>query len=128
MFQPALFGTVALSFALAGDGCDAVPVTVESLDQQGRPVPTANLPVEFEISGPGLIIGVGNGDPNCHEPEKGNQHSLFSGLAQVILQSGRGGSGALVLRAKAAGLKSTETTINIQSVPLPPAVPVVDQQ
>ncbi|HMP84971.1 MAG TPA: DUF4982 domain-containing protein, partial [Verrucomicrobiota bacterium] len=55
--------------ALAADGCDAVPVTVEALDKQGRPVPTANLAVAFEISGPGKIIGVGNGDPNCHEPE-----------------------------------------------------------
>jgi beta-galactosidase len=55
--------------ALAADGCDAVPVTVEALDEQGRPVPTANLAVAFEISGPGRIIGVGNGDPNCHEPE-----------------------------------------------------------
>jgi beta-galactosidase len=55
--------------ALAADGCDAVPVTVEALDEQGRPVPTANLTVAFKIGGPGKIIGVGNGDPNCHEPE-----------------------------------------------------------
>ena len=54
---------------LAGDGCDALPVTVEALDAQGRPVPTANLAVAFEISGPGRIIGVGNGNPNSHEPE-----------------------------------------------------------
>ena len=54
---------------LAGDGCDAMPVTVEALDAQGRPVPTANLAVAFEISGPGRIIGVGNGNPNSHEPE-----------------------------------------------------------
>jgi beta-galactosidase len=51
------------------DGCDAVPVTVEALDTQGRPVPTANLSVAFQINGHGRIIGVGNGDPNCHEPE-----------------------------------------------------------
>ncbi len=72
--------------SLAGDGQDALPVTVEALDQKGRPVPTANASVEFEVSGPGAIIGLGNGDPNCHEPEKGNGHSLFNGLAQVILQ------------------------------------------
>jgi beta-galactosidase len=54
---------------LAGDGCDAVPVTVEAVDAQGRPVPTANLAVAFQISGQGQLIGVGNGDPNCHEPE-----------------------------------------------------------
>jgi len=40
--------------ALAGDGRDAAPVTVEALDARGRPVPTANLPVGFEIAG-GLV-------------------------------------------------------------------------
>ena len=79
--------------ALAGDGRDAVPVTVEALDARGRPVPTANLPVSFEIAG-GRIIGVGNGDPNSHEPEKGDARSLYNGLAQVIVQSRGGGSGA----------------------------------
>ncbi len=103
--------------ALAGDGIDALPVTVEVLDKDGRGVPTANLPVEFESSGPGAIIGVGNGDPNCHEPDKGNKRSLFNGLAQVILQSQRGGSGNLVLRAKADGLQSAETTIERQGDP-----------
>ena len=76
--------------AMAGDGDDAVPVTVEALDKEGRHVPTANLPVEFEISGPGAIIGLGNGDPTCHEPEKGDKRSLFNGLAQVIVQSHAG--------------------------------------
>src|SRR5205085_10466150 len=91
--------------ALAGDGADALPVTVEALDDAGRPVPTANLPVEFEIAGPGTIIGVGNGDPISHEPDKANKRSLFNGLAQVIVQSQRGSTGELVLRGKAQGLK-----------------------
>ena len=111
--------------AMAGDGNDAVPVTVEALDDRGRPVPTANLAVEFEIGGPGANIGVGNGDPNSHAPEKGNKVSLFNGLAQVILQSQPGGSGNLVLRAKAEGLKPAETTINVRTTPLPPSVPVI---
>ena len=99
---------------LTGNGNDAMPVTVEALDKDGRPVPTANLPVEFEISGPGAIIGVGNGAPTSHEPEKGSRRSLFNGLAQVILQSQRGGSGNVVLRAMAEGLKSAEITITVE--------------
>lgn len=108
--------------ALAGDGWDALPVTVEALDAQGRPVPTANLPVEFEMEGAGAIIGLGNGDPNCHEPEKGSRRSLFNGLAQVIVQSRRNGSGKLVLRAKADGLQPTQTVIGIDVVAPIPAV------
>ena len=107
---------------LTGDGCDAVPVTVEAVDAQGRPVPTANLAVEFEVSGPGGIIGLGNGDPTSHEPEKGNRRSLFNGLAQVILQSHRGGNGILVLRAKTQGIVSAEVSIPVKAASEKPSV------
>jgi beta-galactosidase len=109
---------------LAGDGWDAIPVTVEAVDNNGRAVPTANLPVDFEIAGAGSIIGLGNGDPNCHEPEKGNKRSLFNGLAQVIVQSERGGSGTLTLTAKANGLVEASTTIRVEATPPRPSVPV----
>jgi beta-galactosidase len=32
-------------------------------------VPVAGNLVNFELSGPGKILGVGNGDPSCHEPD-----------------------------------------------------------
>lgn len=111
--------------ALDGDGRDAVPVTVEAIDAQGRPVPTANLPVALEVSGPGANIGVGNGDPNSHAPEKGNKVTIFNGLAQVILQGRRAGSGNLVLRATSAGLQPAATSIAVRAVPAIPSVPVV---
>lgn len=107
---------------LAGDGWDAMPVTVEAIDAQGRHVPTANLPVEFEVSGPGANIGHGNGDPNSHEPEKGSRRSLFNGYAQMIIQSQRDASGEITLRAKAAGLKDAEVKIPVKAVAPIPAV------
>ncbi len=55
---------------MAGDGADALPVTISAVDEKGREVPDANLMVNFETDGPADIIGVGNGDPNCHEAEK----------------------------------------------------------
>jgi beta-galactosidase len=69
------------------DGEDLAIVRVEAFDSQGRPVPTADSSIEFTISGPGKIIGVGNGDPNCQESDKEPRRSLFNGLAQVIIQS-----------------------------------------
>lgn len=108
--------------SLAGDGADAQPITVCALDGQGHEVPTANLPVTFEISGPGTIIGLGNGDNASHEPEKGNHRSLFNGLAQVIVQSQRGESGIVTLRALSKGLKSAETMIKINVVTPKPFV------
>ena len=85
-------------------------------------MPTANLPVSFEIAG-GRIIGLGNGDANSHEPEKGDARRLYNGLAQVIVQTEEGGSGALVLRAQAPGLKPAEARIAVRADRGPPSVP-----
>jgi beta-galactosidase len=71
------------------DGEDVVLVTVEALDKEGRPVPTAMNKIAFNISGEGRLLGVGNGDPNCQESDKEPKRSLFNGLAQVIVQSTR---------------------------------------
>lgn len=105
--------------SLAGDGRDAMPITVEVLDSKGRHVPTANNMIEFTITGPANIIGQGNGNPNCHEPEKGNKRSLFNGLAQVIIQTTEG-AGEVTLTATTPGLKSATITIPVNRVaPIP---------
>ena len=96
---------------------------VRVVDAQGRVVPTANLLVKFELSGPGAIIGLNNGDPTNHEPEKGDQHSVFHGLAQVIVQSGSG-QGKLMLHAMAEGLTRGDVAMDIRPVPTPAAVPI----
>jgi beta-galactosidase len=124
--EPVALRLVPDRTALAGDGADALPITVSAVDAQGREVPTANPMVTFELTGPGAIIGHGNGDNTSHEPEKGNQRSLFHGLAQVLLQSQRASSGSLVLVAKADGLKSAETKIEVRPVAPLPAVPPTD--
>jgi len=108
--------------ALAGDGRDAAPVTVEALDARGRPVPTANLPVRFQIAG-GRIIGLGNGDANSHEPEKGDARRLYNGLAQVIVQTEAGGAGVMTLRATSPGLRPAEARIAVRPERGPPSVP-----
>lgn len=71
------------------DGQDVSVLTVELLDKEGRAIPTADVLLHFKVSGEGKLIGVGNGDPNCQEPDKEPKRSLFNGLAQVIVQSTR---------------------------------------
>ncbi len=109
--------------SIAGDGRDAVPVTVCALDAEGHEVPTAMNPVTFSLQGAGDIIGLGNGDPRCHEPQKGNKRSLFNGLAQIILQSRSGRAEPLVLRAESPGLAAAEITILVGAFPSPASVP-----
>ncbi len=55
--------------AINADGEDVSVFTVAVTDAQGRVVPVAANLIHFELSGPGKILGVGNGDPSCHEPD-----------------------------------------------------------
>ena len=55
--------------AIRADGEDVSVVAVSITDDQGKVVPVAGNLVSFELAGPGRIIGVGNGDPSCHEPD-----------------------------------------------------------
>ena len=48
---------------------DVSVVTVSVTDAQGRIVPVAGNGISFDLEGPGRILGVGNGDPSCHEPD-----------------------------------------------------------
>jgi beta-galactosidase len=60
------------------------------VDKQGREVPDAQNLLHFSVAGKGRIIGVGNGDPSSHEPDKcadgGWQRHLFNGRCQVIVE------------------------------------------
>jgi beta-galactosidase len=55
---------------IKADGEDVSVIAVSVTDAQGRMVPLATNLVHFELSGPGKIIGVGNGDPSCHQPDQ----------------------------------------------------------
>ncbi|HWC58995.1 MAG TPA: beta-galactosidase GalA [Verrucomicrobiae bacterium] len=51
------------------DGEDVSVFTVSAADAQGRAVPIAQNKINFTLAGAGRILGVGNGDPSCHEPD-----------------------------------------------------------
>ncbi|HKR85286.1 MAG TPA: beta-galactosidase, partial [Terriglobales bacterium] len=108
------------------DGEDVALIRVESVDEQGRHVPTADFPIKFTVKGEGTLIGVGNGDPNCQESDKDAMRSLFNGLAQVILQSTKT-PGAIVLEAYTEDwpgpkLPSISLTITTKKVKLRPTL------
>jgi beta-galactosidase len=112
------------------DGEDVAIITVSVTDAQGRPVPDAANKIQFELDGPGKILGVGNGDPASHEPDffrpTGNsapdwQRSLFSGLAQIIVQSTKE-PGEIKLTARADDLTPVTLTIPSQAATPRPAI------
>ncbi len=76
---------------IKADGEDICVVNISVVDSKGREVPDAMNMIYFTIAGNAKIIGVGNGDPSSHQPDKcpeGKwQRSLFNGKCQVIVQS-----------------------------------------
>jgi beta-galactosidase len=115
---------------LKADGEDVAVITVSVADAQGRLVPDAANKIHFQLDGPGKILGVGNGDPSSHEPDvflptensaPAWQRSLFSGLAQVIVQSTKD-PGEIRLTARADGLTPVTLTIPSQAATPRPAI------
>jgi beta-galactosidase len=66
--------------------------------------------VKFEISGPGKIIAVDNGDATSFESFQASERNAFNGLALVIVQSAKE-AGRIVLKATSPDLQSAETVI-----------------
>jgi len=99
---------------ILADGKDATVIDISAVDKEGREVPDADNQIRFSISGPGKIIGVGNGDPSSHEADKCTdgawQRSLFNGKCQVIVQAGKG-PGNIKFEAGAVGLAKGSTDI-----------------
>lgn len=99
---------------MMADGKDVTVLNISIIDKEGREVPNANNMIRFSISGPGKIIGVGNGDPSSHEPDKcvegAWQRTAFNGKCQVILQ-GTTTPGTIHFEATAPSMEAGSTDI-----------------
>jgi beta-galactosidase len=55
---------------IRADGTDVSVITVQIVDAHGVAARTDSSELTFTLDGPGKIIGVGNGDPSSHEPDR----------------------------------------------------------
>ncbi|HMD87223.1 MAG TPA: beta-galactosidase GalA [Terriglobia bacterium] len=106
---------------IAADGEDVSILEVRVVDHQGRVVPTADNEMVFQVSGAGKLIGVGNGDPSSHEPDKASQRHAFNGLCVAIVQSKKE-AGEIKVQATSPGLASTNAVIQCEQAAPRPAV------
>jgi beta-galactosidase len=100
--------------ALQADGEDLSFVTVEAVDANGRPDLQANQEVQFQISGPGVIAAVGNGDGQDPDSYQADRRKLYQGRALVVVRSSRHG-GLIQLTANSSGLSDGLVTIDAQA-------------
>jgi len=108
--QPAKIELVPDRSVILADGEDVSVITIRMNDASGRLVPIASDGVSFSIKGPGRIIGVGNGDPSSHEPDR-----YFDGVRQVRIEN-------LKTQAVQVAEKHPETTLDVNDANWPPAI------
>ncbi|HUZ47979.1 MAG TPA: beta-galactosidase GalA [Terriglobia bacterium] len=106
---------------IAADGQDVSVLAVSVVDAKGQVVPVADNEIEFELSGNGKVIGVGNGNPSSHEPDKASRRKAFNGLCVAIVQSTRQ-AGEIKVQATSLGLESATVTIQCEQAALRPSV------
>jgi beta-galactosidase len=113
--KPATLVVQPSKTVMLADGRDAVVINISVIDRQNRDVPEADNLIHFTLKGDGKIIGVGNGDPSSHEPDKFSdstwQRHLFNGKCQVIVQAGKTRS-QIHLEVKADSLPSSSTSVH----------------
>ncbi|NQU87274.1 MAG: glycoside hydrolase family 2 protein [Mariniphaga sp.] len=92
-------------------GDDLSYILVEAFDDEGNICPLADNLVNFKIKGPGEIAGVGNGNPQSHEPFIADYRKLFNGKAMLILKSVKGEPGSIEVSASSDKMKGTKVSI-----------------
>lgn len=102
---------------------DALPVVAYAVDAKGRRVPTASSKVTFAVDN-GRVLGVGNGDPTCHEPDRARSRSLFNGYACAIVEAGPV-AGKLRIVATAPDLKPARLELPIVAAKGMPQYPAL---
>ena len=96
---------------IRADNSDLSFVTVKVLDKNGTLVPAADNLVSFEVSGPGSIAGVDNGNQISHESFKASRRKVFHGMALAIVQA-KQKPGRIVLKATSPNLTSASVVLN----------------
>lgn len=106
----AQIGLIVDRARINADGSDLAFVEVSVLDAQGTVVPNASNLINFSVEGPGVLVGLDNGNAVSLESYKGKSRSAFSGKLMAIVQSSRS-PGTITLKANAQGLTGGEIKI-----------------
>ena len=85
-------------------------VTAEIVDEKGRLVPDADLPLHFTIEGNGEIAATANANPSDMESFQQPGHKTFRGKALIIVRP-TGKAGKIILKADGEGLKTAQIII-----------------
>ena len=107
---------------LLADGEDVALITAQIQDAQGREVAIAANPLTFKVSGGCRLLGLGNGDPSCHELDTADTRHAFNGLCMAVVQSSKTAD-EIHVEANSPGLQAGAVSLTSATAKLRPAVP-----
>jgi len=96
---------------IKADGQDLAFITVTVVDNDGQIVPRSMNRIHFEVSGPGEIVAVDNGDATNLESLQAPDRNAFNGMCLVIVRAKAGNPGRIILKAQSEGLTRAEVPV-----------------
>jgi len=99
------------SARILSNGMDLAYIEVNVVDKNGILIPDAGNDIHFEIEGPAVLAGVGNGDRMSDELFVASHRKAWEGKCLLILRSSLK-AGLIKVKAKSAGLKTAAIQLN----------------
>lgn len=112
---PATLALAADREVISADGDDLSYITIAASDAIGVENPRADATVLLTVTGPGDLVGVGNGDQRSLAPFTGREVKLYDGKAVAIVRARAGTAGEIHITAEAEGL--APATVVLRSAP-----------
>jgi beta-galactosidase len=85
---------------------------VQVVDENGRPLPDAVVPVTFNLTGPAEIAAVANANPKDVSSFRQPHHETFHGTCLLVVRP-KGTSGTVQVRAESLGLEPATAQLEI---------------
>ena len=92
---------------------DVAFVTAKIYDAEGNLCPNADELIKFDISGPGFITAVDNGNVASHELYKATQRHAYRGACIALVKANEP-NGKMTVKATAAGLEGSSISIEVK--------------
>ena len=113
---PAAIRLIPDRTSLHADGQDLSFVAVEVVDKEGRLQPNADAEIAFDLTGPGVIAGLGNALLKGEDSYQGDRCHVYHGRALVVVRVKRD-AGKIMLSARADSFQASSVTLESAAAP-----------
>ena len=113
--EPVKLALAAEQERIGADGLDLAFVRIELKDEAGRTVTGDDREVAVRVEGPGVLAGLGSGNPCTPENYGTGRRMTWRGRALAVLRAGKE-PGTLCLKVSAEGLPEESLTVEVSAV------------